>query len=129
MRRFQYLLPVLCASLTLAPASSAQDRTPQIQEPEIGVIGVRKYHAPTVAPINLSNSNRFDALVRAGNLYLSLQDAISAGLENNLDIEIQRFGIPAAETDLQRAKAGGALRGVNQSVSTGPASAGGTLSL
>jgi len=110
----------------LAPISNAQE--PQIQEPG-GIPGTRKYHPPAVAKVDLSNSPRIDALLRAGNLYLSLQDAIALALENNLDIAIQRYGPLEAQTDLQRAQAGGALRGVSQSITQGPSSAAGGLSL
>jgi len=44
-----------------------------------------------VPPVNVSNTSRIDALLRAGNLYLSLSDAIALALENNLDVEIQRY--------------------------------------
>jgi outer membrane protein TolC len=71
----------------------------------------------------MSNSGRLDRLVRAGKLYLSLQDAIAAALENNIDIEIQRYGFPLAETDVLRAKAGQLLRGVSTSVTAGSAGA------
>lgn len=119
-------LAVLCSVLTLAPLASAQERTPtpQISEPG-GILGARKYNAPVVAPIDLRDSTRIDSLLRAGNLYLSLQDAIALALENNLDIAISRYGMPEAQSDLQRAKAGGALRGVSQAVTQGPASAAG----
>jgi outer membrane protein TolC len=111
----------------LAPASRAQ--TPQIQEPSIGWPGTRKYHPPTVAPVDLANSNRIESLMRAGNLYLSLEDAIALALENNLDIAISRYGPLSAQTDLQRAQAGGALRGVSQNVAQGPQSAAGAAGL
>ncbi len=123
MRRFESPVALLCSLLMLAPLSNAQ--TPQIQEPNIGIVGTRKYHPPAVAPVDLANSNRIESLLRAGNLYLSLQDAVALALENNLDIAIQRYGPLTAQTDLQRAKAGGALRGVSQNVSQGPASASG----
>jgi len=106
----------------LPPLASAQE--PQIREPG-GLQGTRKYHPPAVAPIDLANSSRIDSLLRAGNLYLSLQDAIALGIENNLDVAISRYGPLEAQTDLQRAQAGGALRGVNQSITQGPSSAGG----
>ncbi len=56
------------------------------------------------------NSNRLDALMRAGNIYLSLQDAIALALENNLDIEYHRYDRKQAETDQLRASAGQLLR-------------------
>jgi outer membrane protein len=126
MRRFESLVALLCSVLMLAPISNAQ--TPQIQEPG-GFPGTRKYHAPAVAQVELANSIRIDALLRAGNLYLSLQDTIDLALENNLDIAISRYGPLEAQTDVQRAQAGGALRGVSQSITQGPSSAPGGLSL
>ncbi|HYL75876.1 MAG TPA: TolC family protein [Bryobacteraceae bacterium] len=122
MRRCESLVAVLCSLLMLAPSVGAQ--TPQIQEPG-GLPGTRKYRPPAVPPIDLSNSSRIEALLRAGNLYLSLQDAIALAVENNLDVAISRYGPLEAQTDLQRAQAGGALRGVSQAVTQGPSSAAG----
>jgi outer membrane protein len=56
----------------------------------------------------LTNSPRLDQLVRDGKLMLSLEDAISIALENNLDISVQRFTPWIAQTDLLRAESGGA---------------------
>jgi outer membrane protein TolC len=57
--------------------------------------------------------------VRDGKLYLSLQDAISLALENNLDIAIARYNLPIADTDVLRTQAGGIFRGVNTGVVQG----------
>ena len=38
------------------------------------------------------DSPRLSTLVRGGNAYLSLHDAIALALENNLDLELQRLG-------------------------------------
>ena len=65
---------------------------------------------------DLGNSADINSLIRDGKLYLSLQDAITLGLENNLDIAIARYNLPIAATDLQRADAGGSIRGVNTGV-------------
>ena len=81
------------------------------------------YRPREVGPVNLSNSNRLERLVRAGILYLSLQDTIALALENNLDIELQRYGAQIADASLLRAKAGGLLRGTTSTVTTGPSSA------
>ena len=70
------------------------------------------YRWREVAPINVSNSSRLSQLLRDGNLYLSLQDAISLALENNIDIEIQRYSFDLADTDLFRARATGNIAGV-----------------
>ena len=61
------------------------------------------YEPRIVRPISVGNSSRIDSLLRAGNLYLSLQDVIALALENNLDIELQRYSPKIAETDVLRA--------------------------
>jgi outer membrane protein len=63
------------------------------------------------APVT-SNSQRLDALVHNGKIYLSLADAIVLGLENNYDIAIQRYNLDIADTELLRARAGSSLLGV-----------------
>ena len=70
------------------------------------------YQWRNVAPVNQANSSRLDKLLRAGNLYLSLPDAIALTLENNIDIEIQRYGFDLADTDVFRAKATGNINGI-----------------
>jgi len=77
---------------------------------------------------DFTNSQRFHDLLRAGNLYLSLSDALALAIENNLDIELDRFTLPIAETDVLRAKGGGTLRGVLFTLSETPAGVGGPLS-
>lgn len=72
------------------------------------------------APVRLGNSSRIADLNRAGKIYLSLQDAIALAIENNLDLELQRYSTRFAATDLERAKAGRALRGIPLSVREGP---------
>jgi outer membrane protein TolC len=72
----------------------------------------------------LQDSPRLGSLVRGGNLYLSLQDAIAIALENNLDVELQRIGPGFAETDIKRTQAGALPRGVPFLVREGPRSAG-----
>jgi len=74
------------------------------------------YRATSVPQPNLANSSRIDALVKNGVLELSLKDAISLALENNLDIAIARYNIPIAAADVLRTQAGGLFRGVNTGV-------------
>src|SRR5215831_17182183 len=78
--------------------------------------------------VNYDNSPRVHDLIRAGNLYLSLQDALALAIENNLDIELQRYLLPVANTELQRAKGGGTVRGLNFTLLEAPAGTGGPLS-
>ena len=70
------------------------------------------YRAPSVRAVDYSNSARIDSLLRAGQLYLSLKDALALAVENNLDLELQRFAPRIAEADTLRAQGGGLLRGV-----------------
>jgi outer membrane protein len=82
----------------------------------------RPYRARTVPPINMANTSRLDTLIRAGNLYLSAQDVVALVLENNIDIEVQRYGPLLAREVLRRAEGGGLLRSVGQGVASGPSS-------
>jgi len=82
----------------------------------------RPYRARSVAPIRLANSSRIETLLRAGNLYVSSQDVVALAIENNIDIEIQRYGPLLAQEVLRRAQAGGALRSVGLPVAAGPQS-------
>ncbi len=73
---------------------------------------VRPYLAPTIPPVRLSNSARLHSLVRAGKLYLTVQDAIALAIENNVDIEVNRYNPLIDIWNLERAEAGGPLPGV-----------------
>ncbi|MCW5978000.1 MAG: TolC family protein [Bryobacteraceae bacterium] len=119
MKTVQSIAAILCALLMAAPAGLAQQYS--WQHPEHSWV-TDPYRAKTISPVNLTNTERLERLVRAGRLYLSLNDAIALALENNLDIEIQRYGPQIARADLMRAEAGGLLRGVPQSVTQGAAS-------
>jgi outer membrane protein TolC len=83
------------------------------------------YHSPSVGAVTFTDTPRIDSLIRAGNLYLSLQDAIALAIENNLDVEFQRLNTPIAQTDTLRARGGGSLRGIDTSVTEVPAGIGG----
>jgi len=76
------------------------------------------YQAPEVPEADLNDSATIDKMMREGKLYLSLQDLILLALENNLDIEVGRYGRLEADADLLRAKAGAQLSGVQTQIST-----------
>jgi outer membrane protein len=82
----------------------------------------RPFRARPVPPVNLTNTLRLESLLRAGNLYLSAQDAVALAVENNLDIEVQRYAPLLAQEVLRRARAGGALRNVGVGLANGPSS-------
>jgi len=60
----------------------------------------------------MGNSPRLEQLLREGKLYLTAQDAIALALDNNIDMEVSRYGPLIAEWQLERSKAGGPLPGV-----------------
>lgn len=117
MKRLQSGIAVLCIMLLAAPTAAAQ--APTVRKGSGFMSGfTHPYTWDEVTPVSFGNSSRLDALVRAGNLYLSLQDAIALALENNLDIQLQRYSPLNAEASLLRAQAGGPLRGVQSNIST-----------
>jgi outer membrane protein len=81
------------------------------EQPSHGVL-IRPYSAPTIPPARVGNSARLQDLIRAGKLYLTAQDAIALALENNVDIEIDRYNPLLASSSLKRSEAGGPLPGV-----------------
>jgi outer membrane protein len=124
MRFFQPAISSLCVFLLVLPPIGAQTAATADEQKQGFVSRITDpYRRHPVAPVNLSNSNRLEALLRAGRLYLSLQDTIALALENNLDIELQRYGAQIADASILRAKAGGLLRGATSAVTQGPSSA------
>jgi len=84
---------------------------PFVERPQ-GRIPFRSYQRPSVGSGILTNSDRLRGLIRAGILYLTVQDAIGLAIENNLDLQVDRYGPLSAEWILERYKAGGPLKGV-----------------
>lgn len=93
-------------------------------DPASGRLGwlLNPYRTRAVPPINLSNSPRLESLIRAGNLYVAAPDVVALAIENNLDVEVQRYGPLLAREVLRRAQGGGALRSVGLGVAAGPQS-------
>jgi outer membrane protein TolC len=114
----------LAAQTTAPPSGTAPSIT---QQPSIPVqYDIPKSHNPfhayepdQVPEPDLANSPRLEQLIRDGQLYLSLKDAIDLALENNLDLAIARYNLPIANTDILRTQAGGFFRGVNTGVVQG----------
>jgi outer membrane protein len=68
--------------------------------------------------------SRLQSLIRDGKLYLTLHDAIALAIENNLDVEVSRYNLLVADTDLTRAQGGGNLRGIDYTVLQPPSGVG-----
>ena len=128
-------LVLVCVALLFAPATFAAD-PPQAAGQDAATHGsflgdawgwlgqATSPYRPKQVPLpDLSNSGRLESLMRAGNIYLSLQDCIALALENNLDIEIQRYVPQLANAAVLQTLAGGGARAVSTSVTAGPLSA------
>jgi outer membrane protein len=115
---------LLTGSAFLLAAAPAGGQNAVRIDPSQGFLNrfTRPFRARSVPSVSLANSPRIESLIRAGNLYLSAQDAVALAVENNLDIEVQRYGPLLAQEVLRRARAGGALRSVGLGVSPGPTS-------
>lgn len=116
-----------------APSSSSQTgvlpAAPQAQ-PSTPQHAISNYSKPArpfpdvIAPYKprhvpdpkLTNSPRIDQLVRDGKIYLSMDDAVTLALENNLDLELARYNLNIADTDILRARAGSNILGVNTGI-------------
>ena len=104
--------PTRLCGLFLGAALLGAQQLPLVEKPQ-APIGYRSYRGTSVPPVDLANSPRIYRLIHAGSLYLSVQDAIALAIENNLNLEIQRYNIPSADWAVQRMQAGGTPRGVS----------------
>ncbi len=114
-------LAIFLSFLSLFPPGAMAQTNINV-EPATGFTLIRPYEATSVPQIRLSNSPRLESLLRGGNLYLTAQDAVALAIENNIDVEVQRYAPLLAQEVLRRAKAGGALRSVGLPVAGGPQS-------
>jgi outer membrane protein TolC len=73
---------------------------------------IAPYKPRYLPPPNLNNTPRIEQLMQNGKIMLSIDDAVTLALENNLDIGIARYNLNIADTDVLRAKAGAAILGV-----------------
>src|SRR5882724_4815931 len=111
MNQSKPFIALLCVLLVAAPGLYSQqlnDRGPtlSIENQHWYSEFTKNYRTRYVPPINISNSGRADSLIRSGNLYLSLSDAIALALENNIDVEVSRYTYPLNESALRTARAG-----------------------
>jgi outer membrane protein TolC len=102
---------VFVAVFCLLGNAWAQDSPIVVHRPTAPVL-VRPWMAASVPTSRMTNSQRLRSLIRAGRLYLTVQDAIALAVENNLDLEVDRYGPIGAIWAVERAEAGGVLRGV-----------------
>ena len=139
-RSLFFTAKVLLTSALLASLAVAQQPAPQTAQPAPPPVQrhdyskprshlfnfLAPYQAQTVPAPNFANTPRLDQLLKDGKLMLSLDDAITLALENNLDLAIARYNLSIADTDVLRTKAGASARGVNTGVVSGTPGGGGT---
>jgi len=113
MKQFHNIHACFCLFLAAAPWGSAQ------QSSHWYTTVTRTYEPQAVPPVNVSNTGRMESQLRDGKLYLSLQDAIALALENNIDIEVERYLFPLAQADLLRAQSGNSTQGISTATSGG----------
>jgi len=75
-----------------------------------------RYMPRDVPPPSFTNAPKIEQLIQNGRLMLSLNDAIAIALADNLDIAVQRYNLPIADTDILRTKAGQSFLGTNTGI-------------
>ncbi|MGD0731306.1 MAG: TolC family protein [Terracidiphilus sp.] len=120
--------PSPAASATPAPQPTLAQQMQQAQQPLFAPstpfqVPMPHSHSPlapyrpsTAPELDLSNTPRLQNLIRDGNIYLSLRDAIAVAIEDNLDLAYFRYNFPIAQTDILRTKSGAPANGVNTAI-------------
>src|SRR6201985_3874745 len=117
LRCFSILVLLEIPLLAQVQQATVAQTAPAVAQPAVRLVSqhsdnpLSAFQATPVPRPNLANSPRIDALVKDGVLELSLKDAISLALENNLDIAIARYNLPIAAADVLGTQAGGAFCG------------------
>jgi outer membrane protein len=123
-------LAVALLALIAPAAAQNADRPPSVNGPPQEHAGWLRapYQRRSVNEVDPNNTSRIYDLLRAGNIYLSLPDAIALAIENNLSVQTARYQFAIAATDELRAKGGGTLRGVGAVAFDLPSGVGGPVS-
>ena len=78
------------------------------------------YRASHLPQFSVGSPTQPEGIVRDGKLFLSLHEAIVLAIQNNLDVEVSRYNLLLADTDVTRAKGGGNLRGLDLTIEETP---------
>ncbi|WP_158793007.1 TolC family protein [Granulicella sp. L60] len=110
-------------STARSKSEPARDQVTGMRPNFLGFLGpYRRPHVPELFP---GSGERLQPLVRDGKLYLSLHDALALVIENNLEVEVERYNLQLAETDIVRASGGGSTRGIDYNITESPQGIGG----
>src|SRR5579871_2437292 len=74
------------------------------------------YDSRPVPQAIYTNAPKIEDMIKGGKIMLSMNDAVSLGLADNLDIAIARYNLPIADTDILRTLSGAPNSGVNSGV-------------
>jgi outer membrane protein len=110
VRRARQWIAIGLSAIAACPISWSQQSSIGPVMPGHGVFG--SYSTPALPPARLANGNRLRALIQAGKLYLTAQDAIALALESNIDLESDRYNALISVWNYTRQQAGGPLPGV-----------------
>ncbi len=102
MRKTQRGLAIVAAWTCLTSQLMAQAPQQRVEPPHAPIF-IRSYEGSRLAPLEMKNSDRLRSLIRAGKLYLTVQDAIAVAIENNLDLEIDRYGPAGGRMEFEAA--------------------------
>jgi outer membrane protein len=113
-------------SVQQAEASKAEpvrDQMTGLRPNFLGFLG--PYRRPHVPELFSGNGERLNGLIRDGKLYLSLHDALALVIENNLQVQVERYNLQLAEADIARTAGGGNARGIDYNIMESPQGIGG----
>lgn len=109
--RLLVILIFLGATLPALAQQDATKRPDYSQSPKWFPHVIKPFVSRRVSDVQFANSESLTKLIAGGKVRLSLADLRAAVRDNNLDIVSASFNTAYAETDLLRAKGGGAPRG------------------
>jgi outer membrane protein TolC len=107
--------PQIAGSLS-ATTAPEREGVSGLEPRTLGFLG--PFRRPVVPGLFAGSGTRLEGLIRDGKLYLTLEDAIALALEDNLDVEAERYNLTLAKTDVARAAGGGSLRGIDYGIAT-----------
>jgi outer membrane protein TolC len=96
---------------SLPPISLGMSKYSYSRAPKAFPNLIAPYSGINIPSSNLTNSPKIEQLIHDGKLEISLQDAIELALQNSLDIEVARYNVWFADTDLLNTAGGGVGRG------------------
>lgn len=105
-------LIVVAAVLLFAVVAQAQSFQNYAKAPSHFPNPIAPYLPRQVPSPSFGNTPRLETLLKDGKLMLSLSDAVTLALENNLDLAIARYNLTIADVDVLRAKSGAQILGV-----------------